>query len=151
MAKLDTEVFVIRDGHVVAVRVRDLDGFIEETTTPAGVGPRYHLREHPVFRVGGHDCPSIESAQDYLADCARLGCTLESTAITEAVSYEVWRWDCNGSRCMVSAHDSPEAATEALEDIHWIDFERSDLSWFYDRASADDVLRQLSEEDADDV
>ena len=151
MSKLDTEVFVIRDGQVVAVRVRDLDGFIEETTTPAGVGPRYHLRECPVFRVDGRDYPSVQSVQDYLADCAALGCELESTAITEGISNEVWRWDCGGSRSMVSAHDSPEAATEALEDIHWIDFERSDLSWFYDRASADEVLRQLSEEDADDA
>lgn len=52
MSKLDTVVFMIESGVVVESKIRDLDGYIDETTTPRGVGPRLHVRENELWTWG---------------------------------------------------------------------------------------------------
>ena len=45
MSKLDQVVYTIENGQIVECTLRDfVDGSIDETTTPHGIGPRYHLR-----------------------------------------------------------------------------------------------------------
>jgi len=52
MSKLDQVVFVIENGKIVESKIRDLTGFIETTTTPAGVGPTFHVRENELWTWG---------------------------------------------------------------------------------------------------
>lgn len=52
MSKLDQIVFLIENGKIVESKIRDLDGFIDETTTPWGIGPRFHVRENELWTWG---------------------------------------------------------------------------------------------------
>lgn len=52
MSKLDQLAYVIEDGKVIERKIRDFTGFIEETTTPQGVAPRYHTRGNELWTWG---------------------------------------------------------------------------------------------------
>lgn len=52
MSKLDQVVFLIEGGEIIESKIRDLDGFIDETTTPHGVAPRFHVRENQLWMWG---------------------------------------------------------------------------------------------------
>lgn len=52
MSKLDQVVFLIENGKIVESKIRDLDGFIDETTTPHGIAPRFHVRENQLWTWG---------------------------------------------------------------------------------------------------
>jgi hypothetical protein len=52
VSKLDQRVFVVEDGRVVEKKIADFDGFIDETTTPRGVAPRYHVRGTELWSWG---------------------------------------------------------------------------------------------------
>ena len=56
MSKLDQVVYIIEDGEIVESRIRDIDGYIDETTTPKGIAPRYHVRGRELWTwgVGGN-------------------------------------------------------------------------------------------------
>lgn len=62
MSKLDQVVFLIHGNEIIESSIRDLDGrrmadgscisFIDETTTPLGIAPRYHLRGNELWSWG---------------------------------------------------------------------------------------------------
>lgn len=52
MSKIDQVVFLIEDGKIRESKIRDLDGYIDETTTPRGVAPRYHTRGNELWTWG---------------------------------------------------------------------------------------------------
>lgn len=52
MSKLDQTVFLIEDGKIIESKICDLSGYIDETTTPLGVGPRYHTRGNELWTWG---------------------------------------------------------------------------------------------------
>lgn len=76
MSKLDQVVFLVEDGDIVDSKIRDLDGYIDYTTTPKGVLPRYHVRgtELWTWGVGGNnprmirDFDTEAEAQEALED-----------------------------------------------------------------------------------
>lgn len=52
MSKIDQVVFLIESGKIVESKIRDLDGFVDETTTPQGIAPRFHVRENQLWTWG---------------------------------------------------------------------------------------------------
>lgn len=52
MSKLNQVVFLIEDGKIRESKIRDLDGYIDETTTPRGIGPRHHTRGNELWTWG---------------------------------------------------------------------------------------------------
>jgi len=76
MSKLDQVVFVIENDQIVESTIRDLSGYIDETTTPAGVAPRFHVRGTELWTWGKNGnnprCvnkyDSAEEAEDALED-----------------------------------------------------------------------------------
>ena len=52
MNNLDKIVFVITDGQIFRSAIRDLDGYIETTTTPRGNGPTFHVRGTDLWTWG---------------------------------------------------------------------------------------------------
>lgn len=74
MNKLDQIVYCIKNGAVVESRIRDLSGYIDETTTPLGVAPRYHVRGNELWTwgTGGNNprrvqcCATEQEAQEAL-------------------------------------------------------------------------------------
>lgn len=49
---LDTIVYLIEDGKIVETSIRDCSGYIDITTTPLGVAPRYHTRDNELWTWG---------------------------------------------------------------------------------------------------
>lgn len=52
MSKLDQVVFVIENDQIIEGAIRDFCGFIDETTTPHGVAPRFHVRGTELWTWG---------------------------------------------------------------------------------------------------
>jgi len=49
---LDQIVYLVSDGEIVSAPIRDLDGFIDETTSPLGIRPRIHARGNELWTWG---------------------------------------------------------------------------------------------------
>ena len=118
MGKLDQVVFLVENGKVVESKIRDLAGYIEETTTPNGVGPTYHTREYPKFTVAdGETFESRHIAEQYIADNAIC------SEIVVGKSYELWTWGyCGNFPKKVDAFNTDAEALEALEETFYQDF-----------------------------
>lgn len=140
MSKLDQVVFLVENNEIQEKTLRDIqDRFVEETTTPKGVGPVWHLRESQKFVVDGEDFESKEQAEARAADNSALNLPSE---ITECVSHELWSWGHNGNYPhMISQHDTVEEATEALEETFYQDYlASSDVGDFPTREAAQNFL-----------
>ena len=49
---LDQVVFVVEGEKIIEDRIRNFSGYIDETTTPYGIGPRFHLRDNELWNWG---------------------------------------------------------------------------------------------------
>lgn len=72
MSALDQTVFVIANGKIVESKIRDLSGYIDETTTPYGIDTRFHVRGDELWTWGhaGNNPRMVskyESEEDALA------------------------------------------------------------------------------------
>lgn len=47
-----TKIFVIENGKIEETTIGDMDGYIDKTTTPNGIGPRFHVRGTEVWTWG---------------------------------------------------------------------------------------------------
>lgn len=104
MSKLDQVVYVIEDGKIIESRIRDLDGYIEETTTPRGVGPRYHVRENELWTWGHQgSLPALIRAYDTEAEAQE--------ALEDSFADDFWR--CSE----ILAFATREAAEAALAEM----------------------------------
>lgn len=52
MSKLDRVIYVIENGQIIETTARQMSGYIEQTTTPHGVAPKYHLRGNQLWTWG---------------------------------------------------------------------------------------------------
>ena len=57
MSPLDQTVYVVQGGKLVQTTPRQCENWMDETTTPHGIGPRLHLRGNEVWTwgVGGNN------------------------------------------------------------------------------------------------
>lgn len=142
MSKLDQVVFAVVDGEIIESTIRNLGGYIEETTTPHGVGPVYHVREYPKFTVDGEDFSSREDAQAFAEDNDL------AEEIVEGTSYELWRWVASGNYPRkIQAFDTEAEANEALDETFYIDFCSSDKFFctYSTREEAEKFLSEITE------
>jgi len=67
---LNEVVFIIKDDKtIIESSIRDLDGYVEETTTPRGVGPIMHLRGAELWSWGHQGSnPHLVAAYDSEAE-----------------------------------------------------------------------------------
>lgn len=87
MSKLDTIVYLIENGAVVESSIRDLSNYIDETTTPHGIAPRYHTRGTELWTWGhqGND-PHMVCAYDTEAEAEE--------ALEDTFAHDFW--NCAG-------------------------------------------------------
>lgn len=52
MRPLDRIVYVLDGFKIIEAPIRDFSGYIDETTTPHGVAPRYHVRGNELWTWG---------------------------------------------------------------------------------------------------
>lgn len=84
---LDEVVYVIKDDKtIIESSIRDLDGYIEETTTPRGVGPILHLRGAELWSWGH------QGSNPHLV-FPRLVAAYGSEAEAQAALEETFTWD----------------------------------------------------------
>lgn len=86
MSKLDTIVYLIENGAVVESSIRNLDGYIDETTTPHGIAPRFHTRGTELWTWGhnGND-PHRVDTYDTKAEAEE--------ALEDTFYYDFWNCD----------------------------------------------------------
>lgn len=60
---LATKIFVIEKGKIEETTIGEMDGYIDQTTTPYGIGPRFHVRGTEVWTWGHNgNCPALVEA-----------------------------------------------------------------------------------------
>ena len=52
MSKLNTVVFLFENDQIVETTIGECSGYVDETTTPRGVGPRLHVRGNELWTWG---------------------------------------------------------------------------------------------------
>lgn len=83
MSKLDQVVFIIDNGQIVETPIRALDGYVEETTTPRGVAPVYHIRENELWSWGhAGNFPRMIRAYDSEAEAIE--------ALEDSFAHDFW-------------------------------------------------------------
>lgn len=144
MSKLDQVVFLIEDGKIKESAIRDLTGYIDTTTTPKGVAPRFHIRAFPMFSIDGEEFDSREGAEQYAADNG-----LTDSEISEKVSHELWTWGHQGRfPHVVERFETAQEAQEALEDTFAYDFwESANILAFTTREDAEKWVAENSDTD----
>jgi len=106
MNRLDQIVHIVLLGQVVASSIRDLDGYIEETTTPRGVGPIMHLRGAELWSWGHQGSnPHLVAAYDSEAEA--------QDALEETFAWDFW----NGGRFYPVVFTRREDAETYLQDL----------------------------------
>lgn len=103
MSKLDQVAYIIEDGRVVESAIRDLGGYIDETTTPKGIAPRYHVRGNELWSWGvGGSNPHMIRAYDSEGEAQEA---LEETFVHDF-------WSCSD----IMAFSTREQAEKFLRD-----------------------------------
>jgi hypothetical protein len=83
MSKLDQVVFVVENGTIIESRIRDLSGYIDETTTPHGVAPRFHVRGTELWTWGHQgNNPQVVSAYETVAEAEE--------ALEDTFAHDFW-------------------------------------------------------------
>ena len=86
MSKINQVVYIIEEGRVVESAIRDLSGFIDETTTPQGIAPRFHVRGTELWTWGHQgNAPHLISAYDTEAEAIE--------ALEDSFAHDFW--NCN--------------------------------------------------------
>lgn len=106
MSKLDQVVYIIEEGKVVESAIRDMDGYIDETTTPRGVGPRFHTRGNELWTWGHQgNFPKMVQAFDTEEDAEEA---LEETFYQDF-------WNCPEICAFTNREDAEKALREMTE------------------------------------
>lgn len=87
MSKIDQVVFVVTEaGTVLESAIRDLSGYIEETTTPKGVAPKLHVRGSELWTWGHQGSfPKMIEAFDTEAEAQE--------ALEDSFAFDFWKSD----------------------------------------------------------
>lgn len=102
-SKLDTIVYLVEDGQIVETSIRDCGGYIDETTTPQGVGPRLHVRGAELWTWGPQgNFPHLVRSYDTEAEAQE--------ALEESFVYDFWHADA------ITAFSTHEEAEKFLAD-----------------------------------
>jgi len=104
---LDEVVFIIKDDKtIIESSIRDLDGYIEETTTPRGVGPIMHLRGAELWSWGHQGSnPHLVAAYDSEAEALE--------ALEETFAWDFWD---SGDFLPFSTREKAETFLRDLQD-----------------------------------
>lgn len=138
---LDQIVFIIDAGAVVESRIRDLSGYIKQTTTPRGVAPVMHIRRGERYEVDGRsiDEDTRAAAQQYASDVREMDGEPGELVVVEI--WELWSWGHQGNqpRMIYNHYESEEEAQTALDECFVDDFYNGnhEISWFDNRADAE--------------
>lgn len=145
MSNLDQIVFLVQDGQIIESPIRALHGFIDETTTPAGVGPRLHLRDGVRYEVAGASYDDLPDAEAHAIDVQNE--TRTRPEIHKIPTHEVWTWGVGGN-CprLLETHETLAAATESLENSWAKDlWDSPDFPVFPHREEAEKFLADCQE------
>jgi hypothetical protein len=106
MSKIDQVVYLIEDGKIIESSIRDLSGYIDETTTPRGVGPRYHTRGNELWTWGHQgNNPRIVSAYDTEAEAEE--------ALEDTFAHDFW--NCADILAFTTREDAEKWLAENAE------------------------------------
>jgi hypothetical protein len=84
MSKLDQIVYLIDNGKIIESTIRALDGYIDETTTPHGIAPRFHVRGTELWTWGhAGNFPRMVSSHDTEAEAIE--------ALEDSFAYDFWQ------------------------------------------------------------
>jgi hypothetical protein len=92
MSDLDRTVFIVEDGKILQTTIRDLDGYIDMTTTPNGIAPRFHVRGNELWTWGAFGAhPELV---DVFSSEKEAVLALETTFVYDFVncSYLEYKW-----------------------------------------------------------
>lgn len=86
MSKLSQVVYIIEEGRIVESAIRDLSGYIDETTTPRGIAPRLHVRSAELWTWGHQgNNPHMIRAYDTEAEAQE--------ALEDSFAFDFWACD----------------------------------------------------------
>ena len=101
MSNRDQIVFVVVDGKIIEGPIRSFDGYIDDTSTPHGVAPRYHVRGTELWTWGfGGNNPRMIRAYDTEAAAIE--------ALENSFAHDFW--ECSD----INSYVTREAAEEFL-------------------------------------
>lgn len=124
---MDKTVFIINDnGEPMEIGYSDLIWqFAEQTTTPRGVAPRYHVREYAWYKLEDGLYEKKTEANDVADDLERD--TGVRPSIEEVNRFEGWTWGHQGNHPeQLCVFDSEDEANEWLFNGAKDDFLRSE-------------------------
>jgi hypothetical protein len=107
------DTFIINaDGQIEQINYNELVWrFVDITTTPCGVAPRFHVRKKIWFKVGNDLFDQEALAQDAADDAEQDAGT--RPAIEEVVRFEGWTWGHQGNfQKQIQVFDTQEEADE---------------------------------------
>lgn len=125
----EISIFIIEDGEVVETNLYDhVMGSVDETTSPVGVMPRFHIRHGEMF---------------YSTDLhGRL-----RTTINKEGKFEVWSWGVLGNNPrFIEEFETEEQAEDWLfQRVFEVDFmqdDQRDTSYYHSKDEANKVLHE---------
>ena len=119
-------IYIINDeGKIEEINYRELVWqFVDITTTPCGIAPRFHVREGIWFKVGGDLFEKETEAEDAADDLEED--TGSRPSIEEVVRFEGWTWGHQGSfPKQIQVFDTQEEADEWLFKGAEMDFQNN--------------------------
>ncbi len=139
------DTFIINaDGQIEQINYNELVWqFVDMTTTPLGVAPRFHVREEIWFKVGNDLFDQETLAQDAADDAEQD--TGTRPVIEEVTRFEGWTWGCQGNfPKQVQVFDTQEEADEWLFKGAEIDFQNdcNAPTIFASKAEAEDWIKE---------
>jgi hypothetical protein len=111
------KVYIINaEGQIEQVNYNELVWqFVDMTTTPDGVAPRFHVREEIWFKVEGNLFEKMCDAEDAVAESQHESEDNHIPHIEEVTRFEGWTWGHQGNfPKQVQVFDTKEEAAEWL-------------------------------------
>ncbi len=104
------------EGQIEQVNYKELVWqFVDMTTTPRGVAPRFHVREEIWFKVEGNLFEKKSDAEDAVAESHNESEDGHVPAIEEVTRFEGWTWGHQGNfPKQIQVFDTQEEADEWL-------------------------------------
>lgn len=110
MNKYDETVFIVHvdDKEIEETSIRDFCGvsFIEETTTPRGIGPVYHVRGKELW-TWGKGAPRKVAAYDSEAEAQE--------ALEDTFAYDFW--ECEHIIAFIDRESAEKCLAEMLDEL----------------------------------
>lgn len=124
MTNLTTACYTVQDGKIVEGTLADFDCYIEKTTRPTGVGPKYYVTSRDVAVDHTEDGAVVDGVEWCLVKRATWG----------------------GPEVVVRAFETEAEALAAAEETYVHDIlNNSDMAIHLDRASAEAELASFAE------